>query len=97
MRLLIIDNYDSFTFNLKHMCEPYVSLVDVIRNDIIKISDVVKYDRIILSPGPGLPKDAGSMIDIIKRCGKKIHNTTNSKYPPNSQTIKINELFGHIG
>ena len=72
MRLLIIDNYDSFTFNLKHMCEPYVSLVDVIRNDIIKISDVVKYDRIILSPGPGLPKDAGSMIDIIKRCGKKI-------------------------
>ena len=72
MKLLIIDNYDSFTFNLKHMCEPYVTLVDVIRNDVIKLTDVANYDKIILSPGPGLPKDAGCTISVIKKYGEKI-------------------------
>ena len=47
MKLLIIDNYDSFTFNLKHICEPYVSFVDVIRNDCINIPNLSKYDKII--------------------------------------------------
>ena len=71
MRLLIIDNYDSFTFNLKHMCEPYVSSLSVIRNDAIEISDVQNYDKIIISPGPGLPKDAGSSLDIIQEYADK--------------------------
>ena len=67
MKLLIIDNYDSFTFNLKHMCEPYVKSVNVIRNDQININDIVKYDKIIISPGPGLPQDAGLSLEIIKK------------------------------
>ena len=67
MRLLIVDNYDSFTFNLKHMCEPYVSSVDVLRNDDIDINRINKYDKIIISPGPGLPQDAGISIEVIKK------------------------------
>ena len=67
MRLLIIDNYDSFTFNLKHMCEPYVSSVNVVRNDKISINDVASFDKIIISPGPGLPLDAGISVDLVKK------------------------------
>lgn len=67
MRLLIIDNYDSFTFNLKHMCEAFVKDVDVYRNDLINFADIVKYDKIIISPGPGLPVDAGLSIELIRR------------------------------
>ena len=51
MKLLIIDNYDSFTFNLKHICEPFVDQVDVIRIDCVDIEKIDKYDKIILSPG----------------------------------------------
>ena len=72
MKLLIIDNYDSFTFNLKHICEPYVSFVDVLRNDCINIPNLIKYDKIIISPGPGLPKNAGCTIDVIKYYADKI-------------------------
>ena len=72
MKLLIIDNYDSFTFNLKHMCEMYVSEVDVVRNDHISISDVTKYDKIIISPGPGLPKVDGICVQIIQRYSRDI-------------------------
>jgi len=72
MRLLIIDNYDSFTFNLKHMCETYADNIDVIRNDAIKISDVTKYDKIIISPGPGLPSTDGICVKVIKRYANKI-------------------------
>ena len=70
MRLLIIDNYDSFTFNLKHMCEPYVSFLDVVRNDCIDFKSIDQYDKIIISPGPGLPDDAGSCLDVIKQFAK---------------------------
>ncbi len=70
MRLLIIDNYDSFTFNLKHMCEPYVSSLDVVRNDCIDFNSIDQYDKIIISPGPGLPDDAGSCLDVIKQFAK---------------------------
>lgn len=63
MKLLIIDNYDSFTFNLKHICEPFVDQVDVIRIDCVDIEKIDKYDKIILSPGPGLPSD--DLIEII--------------------------------
>ena len=66
MRLLIIDNYDSFTFNLRHMCEPYISKIDVIRNDQIIIDNIINYDKIIISPGPGLPDSAGVCLELIK-------------------------------
>ena len=67
MKLLIVDNYDSFTFNLKHICEPYVDVVDVVRNNQIAMDLVKDYDKIIISPGPGLPKDAGQSINLIKK------------------------------
>lgn len=65
--ILLIDNYDSFTYNLLHYIEGVSNKkVDVVRNDKITIKDIEKYDTIILSPGPGLPKDAGILLDIIK-------------------------------
>ena len=67
MRLLIIDNYDSFTFNIKHLCQPYVSEIYVCRNDQISIDSVSQYDKIIISPGPGLPEDSGICLDVIKK------------------------------
>lgn len=67
MKTLILDNYDSFTYNLVHYAEQFCDDIDVFRNDEIKIVEVDKYDTIILSPGPGLPKDAGIMPELIKR------------------------------
>ena len=67
MRVLILDNYDSFTYNLYHLVEQFEGMeVTVRRNDEISVEEVAWYDRIILSPGPGLPKDAGIMIEVIK-------------------------------
>lgn len=67
MRILILDNYDSFTFNLVHYVEQFCDDVTVKRNDEILLSEVDAFDAIILSPGPGLPKDAGIMPELIKR------------------------------
>ncbi|MDA0193825.1 MAG: aminodeoxychorismate/anthranilate synthase component II [Bacteroidetes bacterium] len=69
MKILVLDNYDSFTYNLVHLVKElgYGSGMDVFRNDKISLNDVNKYDKIILSPGPGLPKDAGIMPELIKR------------------------------
>lgn len=65
--ILLIDNYDSFTYNLLHFIESVSDKkVDVVRNDKITLQDINKYDTIILSPGPGLPKDAGILLDAIK-------------------------------
>lgn len=67
MRTLIIDNYDSFTYNLQHYLEAELcSAVPVVRNDEITLDEVSTYDQIVFSPGPGLPKDAGIMMEIIK-------------------------------
>ncbi|MFO0322524.1 MAG: anthranilate synthase component II [Bacteroidota bacterium] len=72
MKLLLLDNYDSFTYNLVHLIEKVSDIhIDVIRNDKISIDDVENYDKIILSPGPGLPKDAGIMPELIKKYGHK--------------------------
>ncbi len=66
-RILVIDNYDSFTYNLVHAIKKITGLnVDVFRNDAIKLEDIARYDKIILSPGPGLPEEAGLLLDIIK-------------------------------
>lgn len=68
MKVLLLDNYDSFTYNLVHLIESVNDefTVDVFKNDKILLSDVDAYQKIVLSPGPGLPKDAGIMPDVIK-------------------------------
>lgn len=73
MKILILDNYDSFTYNLVHMIEDIMgNLPDVYRNDEISIQDIAPYDIIILSPGPGIPEEAGILKNVIKEyAGKK--------------------------
>jgi anthranilate synthase component 2 len=67
MKLLIIDNYDSFTYNLvQYLREITEGKIEVYRNDKISLEAMDAYDAIVLSPGPGLPKDAGLLLDIIK-------------------------------
>lgn len=69
MRILLLDNYDSFTYNLMQYLKELIPhwVIDVIRNDQIDLEGVAEYDVIVLSPGPGIPKDAGIMPDLIKR------------------------------
>lgn len=72
MKILILDNYDSFTYNLVHLVEQFDGVeVIVKRNDEITLAEVNDYDKIILSPGPGLPKDAGIMNKLIKTYSDK--------------------------
>ncbi len=67
MKILILDNYDSFTYNLVHYVEDITGkLPDVYRNDEISIEGIKKYDAIILSPGPGIPDEAGILKKVIK-------------------------------
>ena len=67
MKILVFDNYDSFTYNLVHLLEKIIhEKVNVVRNDEIALEEVDKYDKIILSPGPGIPKEAGLLIPLIK-------------------------------
>lgn len=68
MKILVLDNYDSFTYNLVHIIREagYSADTDVIRNDKITLEEVAKYDKILLSPGPGIPSEAGIMMDLIK-------------------------------
>ncbi|MCZ2223523.1 MAG: aminodeoxychorismate/anthranilate synthase component II [Chitinophagales bacterium] len=67
-RILVIDNYDSFTYNLVHLIEKITNnKPDVFLNDEIDIEKVNEYDKIILSPGPGIPEEAGLLIPIIKK------------------------------
>ncbi|MEN2282282.1 aminodeoxychorismate/anthranilate synthase component II [Algoriphagus sp. SE2] len=69
MRILVLDNYDSFTYNLVYIIRQlgYGSQMDIFRNDKISLEDVNQYDKILLSPGPGIPKDAGIMPDLLKK------------------------------
>ncbi|MBE7697108.1 anthranilate synthase component II [Tenacibaculum finnmarkense] len=73
MNILILDNYDSFTYNLVHMVEDITgNLPDVYRNDQISIAQIDRYDVIFLSPGPGIPDEAGILKEVIKQyAGKK--------------------------
>lgn len=67
-KILIFDNYDSFTYNLLHTVQSLgYTEVDVIRNDRITLGEVERYDKIILSPGPGLPEEAGLLLPLIER------------------------------
>jgi anthranilate synthase component 2 len=63
--ILVLDNYDSFTYNLVHYLEDLDAIVDVYRNDQITPDECLKYDAIVLSPGPGIPDEAGKLMDII--------------------------------
>jgi len=66
VKILVFDNYDSFTYNLVHLVEKIMHLkVDVFRNDEIPLEKVKEYDKIILSPGPGIPSEAGMLPDLI--------------------------------
>lgn len=68
-KLLVLDNYDSFTYNLVHLLrEVGVAQLDVFRNDKISVEEAQRYESIVLSPGPGIPSEAGHMMDIIAAC-----------------------------
>ena len=66
IKVLVIDSYDSFTYNLVHYLEDLDCEIIIKRNDEINIADVTAFDKIVISPGPGIPKDAGLVKDIIK-------------------------------
>ena len=74
MRIILIDNYDSFTFNLYHYLSSLKVKVDVVRNDKITAKKIIKdnYDKIVISPGPGNPNQSGNCIKIVKSLYKKI-------------------------
>jgi anthranilate synthase/aminodeoxychorismate synthase-like glutamine amidotransferase len=74
MKIILIDNYDSFTFNLYHYISSLGVAVDVIRNDEITHKQIIKnkYDRIVISPGPGNPNQSGNCIKIVRALYKKI-------------------------
>ena len=67
MRILVLDNYDSFTYNLVHYLEKVSDAeIEVHRNDKISLKEIERFDKILLSPGPGIPSEAGILIDVIK-------------------------------
>ena len=66
MKIVIIDNYDSFTYNLSHLLKELGAKVDVVRNDKFELKDLEQYDKIVLSPGPGIPSEAGLLLDVIR-------------------------------
>ena len=73
-KIILIDNYDSFTFNLYHYLSSLKVNVDVIRNDQINSNEIIKrkYDKIVISPGPGNPYQSGNCLKIVKSLYKKI-------------------------
>lgn len=66
-KIIIIDNYDSFTYNLVHYLEDLNANVTVYRNDEFELNELEKFDKILLSPGPGIPEEAGLMLEVIKK------------------------------
>jgi len=72
MKIAIIDNYDSFTYNLSHLVKEFGVDVTVLRNDQFELQDLQPFTKIILSPGPGIPSEAGLLLDVIRTyAGKK--------------------------
>lgn len=67
MKILLLDNYDSFTYNLLHILNEFGCEVEVHRNDKISLEEVDSYDKILLSPGPGIPEEAGILLPLIRR------------------------------
>ena len=72
MKIVIIDNYDSFTYNLSHLVKSLGAQVTVLRNDRFDLPQIEQFDKIILSPGPGIPSEAGLLLDVIRNyAGRK--------------------------
>lgn len=69
MKILVLDNYDSFTYNLVHIIRALGYAMDIYRNDKIALEEVKKYDKILLSPGPGVPDEAGIMKKVVSEYG----------------------------
>ncbi|SNS21032.1 anthranilate synthase, component II [Belliella buryatensis] len=67
MKILVLDNYDSFTYNLVYIIRQLGYEMDIYRNDKINLEQIEVYDKILLSPGPGIPSEAGIMPDLIKK------------------------------
>lgn len=67
MSVVIIDNYDSFTYNLRHLLREAGAGVTVVRNDCFALEELERFDKIVLSPGPGIPSEAGLLTDVIRR------------------------------
>ena len=74
MKIILIDNYDSFTFNLYHFLSSLKTKVDVVRNDQITPKEIIKkrYDKIVISPGPGNPNQSGNCLNILKTLHKDL-------------------------
>ncbi len=74
MKIILIDNYDSFTFNLYHYISVFSHNIEVVRNDKIRSSEILKkkFKKIVISPGPGNPKQAGNCLEIVKNLYNKI-------------------------
>lgn len=89
MRVLLMDNYDSFTYNLVHAIEPLVEELVVWRNDEFKIEDVASFDKIFFSPGPSLPIEAGLMTEVI--------DTYVAKIPMFGVCLGFQALIEHFG
>jgi anthranilate synthase component 2 len=67
-KVLVFDNYDSFTYNLVQIIEKVLNTkVDVVKNDGISLDDIDQYDKIVLSPGPGIPEEAGILLEVIRK------------------------------
>lgn len=66
MKIVIIDNYDSFTYNLSHLLKELGADVTVVRNDKFELKDLEQYNKIVLSPGPGIPSEAGLLLEVIR-------------------------------
>ena len=66
MKTVIIDNYDSFTYNLSQLLQESGAEVTVLRNDKFRMEDLEAYDKIVLSPGPGIPEEAGLLLNVIR-------------------------------
>lgn len=77
MKTVIIDNYDSFTYNLAHLVKELGAETDVLRNDKFRLEELEPYDKIILSPGPGVPEEAGLLLDVIRTyAGRKPYSVS---------------------
>lgn len=72
MKIVMIDNYDSFTYNLVHLVRELGAEITVVRNDQFNIEDLEPYDKIMLSPGPGIPSESGLLMEVIRQyAGRK--------------------------
>lgn len=72
MKIVIIDNYDSFTYNLSHLVKEAGAEVTVLRNDQFQMEELEQFDKILLSPGPGVPQEAGLLLEVIRNyAGRK--------------------------